>query len=155
MPLSLHTIHPALGSKTKKKRIGRGGKSGSYSGKGLKGQKARSGVSGLKRLGAKALMQATPKVRGFKSRHPKAEIVNLKILNKYFKDGAKITPQILRKKGLVDKIKNGVKILGKGEIRVKINIDGCAVSKSAKEQVEKLGGRVIETKEQEVKKTEE
>ena len=142
MTLSLHTIKPAKGSKKKKKIIGRGGKRGTYAGRGLKGQKARSGTSGFKRRGMKQLVEATPKLRGFKSRKPKLEIVNLKDLN-IFNDGDKITPQILRKKGLADKINNGVKILGKGEIKIKLNIENCKVSKSVKEMVEKVGGKVI------------
>lgn len=143
MPLSLHTIKPAVGSKKKKKRVGRGGKRGTYSGKGLKGQKARSGTSGFKRRGMRPLIEATPKLRGFKSKKPKPAILNLKDLN-IFKDGEKVTPQILRKKGLVDNIKNGVKILGKGEIRVKIEVSNCQISASAKEGIEKLGGKIME-----------
>lgn len=144
--LSLHTIHPVTGSKKKRKTIGRGGKRGAYAGRGIKGQKSRSGVSGLKRLGMKPLIEATPKLRGFKSKKAKPEILNLDSLNKYYKDGEKVTPQSLRKKGLIDKIENGVKILGKGEINVKISIEGCKVSRSAKEKVEKAGGKVEEIK---------
>lgn len=140
--LSLHTIKPAKNSKKKKKIIGRGGKRGTYSGRGLKGQKARSGTSGFKRRGMKGLIEATPKLRGFKSRNPKNEVVNLSDLNKY-KDGDKINPKILKKAGLVDKIENGVKVLGKGEISVKINVQGCKVSKSAEEKITGAGGRVI------------
>ncbi len=144
MTLSLHTIKPAKGAKKKKKRIGRGGKRGTYSGRGIKGQRARSGGKrGLKRLGMRPLMEQTPKLRGFKSLKKKPEILNLKDLQNKFKDGDKITPQVLLKKGLVDKIKNGVKILGDGEIKVKLEISGCQVSKSAKEKVEKAGGVVV------------
>jgi len=121
MTLSLHTIKPAKGAKKKKKRVGRGGKRGTYSGRGIKGQRARSGGKrGLKRLGMRPLMEQTPKLRGFKSLKKKPEILNLKDLQNKFKDGDKITPQVLLKKGLVDKIKNGVKILGDGEIKVKL-----------------------------------
>jgi len=150
MTLSLHTIHPAKNSKKKKKIIGRGGKHGTYSGKGLKGQKARSGTSGFKRRGMKGLIEATPKLRGFKSHKPKFEVVNLKDLNKY-KDGDKINPKILKKTGLVDKIENGVKILGKGEINVKINVEECKVSDSAKEKIEKAGGKIINKEIKDVK----
>lgn len=141
MPLSLHTIHPQKGSKKKRKIIGRGGKRGTYSGRGTKGQRARSGGKrGLKRLGLKPLMEQTPKLRGFKSLKKKPEILNLERLNKNFKDGDKITPPILLKSGLVDKIKNGVKILGEGEIKVKLEVSGCKVSKSAREKIKKAGG---------------
>lgn len=150
MTLSLHTIQPAKGSKKKKKRVGRGGKRGTYAGKGLKGQKARSGTSGFKRRGMKPLVEATPKLRGFKSKKAKPEILNLDKLNKYFSDGDKVSPKILAKKGLVDPAKSppaggshGVKILGNGEIKVKLVVEGCAVSASAKEKIEKKGGKIV------------
>lgn len=155
MTLSLHTIKPAPKSKKPRKRIGRGGKRGTYSGKGLKGQKSRSGVSGLKRLGMRQLIERTHKLKGFKSRKPKPEIVNLIDLEKKFsklletslpRDKIKITPEILKQKKLVDKIQNGVKILGISqdkEISVKLEVENCQVSKSAKEKIEKAGGKVI------------
>ena len=143
MSLSLHTIKPAKGSKKTKKIIGRGGKRGTYSGKGLKGQKARSGVSGLKRLGMRQLIERTHKLRGFKSRNVKPEILNLEDLNKYFKDGDKVNLETLQKAGAVDKINNGVKILGKGELKVKnLEISQVDVSTGAKEAIEKNGGTI-------------
>jgi large subunit ribosomal protein L15 len=145
MSLSLHTIKSARGSRTKKVRIGRGGKSGTYSGKGQKGQRARSGGRhNLKRLGMRQLMEQTPKLRGFKSPYKKAEIVNLKDLNKKFKDGESVTPEILLKKRMVSKIKNGVKILGNGEIKIKLNISGCTTSASVKEAIVKASGTIKE-----------
>lgn len=143
MSLSFHTIKPAKGSKKKRKRIGRGGKRGTYSGRGLKGQKARSGVSGLKRLGMKPLMEQTPKLRGFKSHKPKPEILNLDILNKKFSDGDKITPDILLEKKILKNIKNGVKILGNGDITIKLEIANCELSKSAREKIESAGGVIL------------
>jgi len=143
MSLTLSTIKPAKGSKKSKKIIGRGGKRGTYSGRGLKGQKARSGTSGFKRRGMKQLIERTPKLRGFKSRNIKPEILNLSDLNKYFKDGDKVNLETLQKTGVVDRIKNGVKILGKGELKVKnLEISQCEISKGAREMVEKLGGSV-------------
>ena len=146
--LSLNTIHPSKGSQKKKKIIGRGGKRGTYSGRGIKGQKARSGTSGFKRRGLRPLMEQTPKLRGFKSKKPKPAIVNLQDLSRYIaglsktnrQEIIKITPQFLKKAGLVNNIKNGIKILGKGEINVKMEIRGCEVSKSAKQKIEKNGG---------------
>lgn len=143
MTLSLHTIKPAKGSKRKKVRIGRGGKRGTYSGKGQKGQRARSGGRhNLKRLGMRQLMEQTPKLRGFKSIYKKPEIVNLRALVRKFKDGENVTPEVLLEKRMVAKIINGVKILGKGEIKIKLNISNCAVSASVKEAVEKAGGTI-------------
>lgn len=160
MSLYLHNLKPST-IKTKKKRIGRGGKRGAYSGRGLKGQKARSGGKRrLKRRGIRQLIESTHKLRGFKSHKPKVEILNLEKLNKYFsaqnvlkskyghnisgkKDLIKISPKILLKNKLISKIDNGVKILGKGDITVKLNVKNCAVSKSAKDKIEKAGGKVI------------
>ncbi len=143
MPLSFHTIQPARGAKKSKQRIGRGGKRGTYSGKGQKGQRARSGGRHrLKRLGLKPLMEQTPKLRGFKSRQPRPEIVNLRDLARKFKDGEKVTPQILLSRGLVDKINNGVKILGQGEINIKLTVSGCKISAGAKDKIEKEGGAI-------------
>lgn len=129
MSLSLHNLRS--GTKHKfRKRVGRGGKRGTYSGRGLKGQRARSGgKSGLKRLGLKPLMTQTHKLRGFKSNRPKPEVVNLHTLDKYFKDGELVTPQKLLKLGIIKTTKNGVKILGQGELKKELTIKGCLMSK--------------------------
>ena len=121
MTLNLQNLKPSKGSKKRKKRLGRGNSSGlgTYSGKGIKGQKSRSGVSGLKRLGMKQILLKTPKIKGFKSKKPKDQIVNIIQLNKYFKDNDLISPKELLKKGLIDNIKLSVKILGKGELKLK------------------------------------
>jgi len=144
MSFSLSTIHPAPGSKKKKKDIGRGGKRGTYSGRGSKGQKARSGGRHkLKRLGLRRLMQETPKLRGFKSRQTKPAVLNLDILNQKFTDGNKITPDVLLEKKILKNIKNGVKILGNGELTIKLEIANCQISKNAKEKIEKAGGKIL------------
>ena len=145
MVLLLHQIKPAKGSAKKRKRVGRGNSSGhgTYSGRGLKGQKARSGVSGLKRLGMKQVLLRTPKKKGFKSLKPKDQIVNLSMINKYFKEGEVINPKNLLKKGLIDNIKIGVKILATGELKIKkLRFSGVKMSESAKKQIEKKEGRV-------------
>ena len=138
MTLSLNTIKPKKGSQKKRKRLGRGNASGlgTYSGKGIKGQKSRSGVSNLKRLGMKHILLKTPKKKGFKSQKPKNQIVNILDINKNFKDGDTITPKILQKKGLVDNIKIDIKILGKGNLKIKdIKFIGVKMSDSVKEKV--------------------
>lgn len=147
MPLSLHTIKPAVGSVRRKKRIGRGNASGhgSYSTRGLKGQRARSGGRNkLKRLGFKQILAATPKNRGFKSDKPKNQIVNLKDLNGSFSDGDKINGSSLLKAGLAKSLKGEIKILGQGELTLKnLEFQGVKLSQSAKAQIEKLGGKII------------
>lgn len=144
MTLTLYKIKPFSKSRKKVKRVGRGlGSKGTYSGRGQKGQRARSGGKrGLKLLGIKKLLLSTPKLRGFKSPYPKMTIVKVLNLDKKFKDGEIVSPQTLLARGLISKIKRGVKILGDGEIKKKLIIEGCVVSKSAKEKIEKAGGKI-------------
>jgi len=85
-----------------------------------------------------------PKVRGFKSPKPKNQAVNLFELNKYFKDGAKISPKTLFDVGLIGDAACLVKILGQGELKVKkLEFISVKVSEGAKAQIEKTGGKVI------------
>ena len=148
MVLRLDTIQPKKGARKSKKRIGRGlSKGGAFSGRGTKGQRSRSGgKSGLKLKGLRKIMLSTPKTRGFKSSKPTPEVVNVSGIAKNFADGAKVTPEHLLKKNLVSKIRNGVKVLGNGEITIKVTVTDCKVSQSAKEKIEKAGGTVIVNK---------
>jgi len=150
MVLSLHTLSPGASVKKNRKRVGRGGKRGTYSGRGLKGQKSRSGSSGLKRKGMRQLVERTHKLRGFTSIHARPAIVSLGALNKTFKDGDKLTPQLILKHGLVETIKAGVKILASGEIKIKIIVSGCSLSQAAQTAIEKVGGQVLLDKSQAV-----
>jgi len=145
MALSLNTIKSDTGATKNRKRVGRGNASGTgtYSGKGLKGQKARSGVSGLKRLGMKQTLLRTPKARGFKSLKPKAQVINVFQLNKFYKDSDVINAKTLYKNGLISDIKGSVKILGNGSLEVKnLEFQNITLSESAKEKIEKLGGKL-------------
>ena len=148
MVLRLDTIQPNKGARKTKKRIGRGlSKGGAFSGRGTKGQRSRSGgKSGLKLKGLRKIMLSTPKTRGFKSSKATPEVVNVSVISKNFADGAKVTPEQLQKKNLVKKIRHGVKVLGNGEISIKITITDCRISQSAKEKIEKAGGTVIMNK---------
>lgn len=133
MPLQTHTLKPAAGAAKKRKRIGRGNASGhgTYSGRGLKGQKSRSGVSGLKRKGMKQMLLRTPKKRGFTSLKAKAQIVKASAINNHYKNGEVVTAKSLSAKGLIAHIKGRIKILGPGEITVKgLRFQGVALSKS-------------------------
>ena len=129
----------------KGKYIGRGGKRGTYSGRGIKGQKARAGRK--MRPEIRDLIKKLPKKRGyrFKSFQKDSAIVNLDVLNKKLADNSEITPKILAEYGLV-KVLGGkipsVKILGKGEIDKKFSVSGCLISVSAKEKIEKAGGKI-------------
>ncbi len=136
--LSLSTIKPAKGSVKKRKRVGRGNSSGhgTYSTRGMKGQRARTGVSNLKRLGMKSLLLSIPKNRGFKSKKPKDQIVNLIDLNMNFKDNEIVSPANLLKKGLIENKNAEVKILGKGELKVKgLKFENVKMSKSVKQLI--------------------
>lgn len=146
MAITLHTIKSSSGSRKKVKRVGRGlGSTGTYSGRGQKGQRARSGGrKGLKILGMRRIIMSTPKLRGFNSPYPKMIAVNVKDLEKKFNDGERVTPKTLLEKGLVGKMKVAVKILGSGEIKKKLIIKDCSVSGSAKEKIEKAGGKIIQ-----------
>ena len=144
MSLSLHTLKPSPHSKKDRKYIGRGlGSKGTYSGRGVKGQGARSGVSGLKLKGFRKIMLSTPKMRGFKAKNPKAQVLNIGDISKLFVDGGKITPKKLFAKKLITDPMAVIKVLGKGEISVKVMLQGCLVSESAKEKIEKAGGSVV------------
>lgn len=136
--LTLNSIKKAKGAAKDKKRVGRGNASGrgTYSTKGLKGQKARSGVSNLKRLGMKQQLLQTPKSRGFNSMHPKNQILNLGDINNNFKDGDKVTPESLFEKRLISSPKKPVKILGKDvKLKVKVQFAGVKMSESVKAQI--------------------
>ncbi|MBD3359718.1 MAG: 50S ribosomal protein L15 [Candidatus Buchananbacteria bacterium] len=146
MALKLHNLKPAKGSKKNKKRVGRGNSSGhgNYSTRGLKGQRARSGgKGGLKLKGFKSNIQSTPKLGGFKSLKSKLAIVNLKDLEKNFGNDDVITPAKLINKKLIDNTKNGVKILGVGKLSKKFTVKVDKVSDSAKQAIEKAGGKVF------------
>jgi len=147
MSLSLSTIKPARGSVRNKKRVGRGNASGhgTYSTRGQKGQRSRSGGRNkLKRLGFKQILIATPKNRGFKSAKPKDQIVNLKDLNENFSVGAKIDASSLFKAGLIRNVQDKIKILGQGNLTLKnLEFKGVKLSDSAKKQIEKMGGKMI------------
>jgi large subunit ribosomal protein L15 len=110
--------------KPDRKRVGRGGRRGTYSGRGMKGQKSRSGVSidPLFEGGRSSLIERLKKNKGFKSPHPKNLVIKLEKINKYFSDGETVTVAELIKKGMIDKIKAraGVKIVGGGKLDKKI-----------------------------------
>jgi len=131
--MQLHQVKPIHRQKNKK-RVGRGGKRGTYSGKGIKGQKSRAGRKMRPEL--RDFIKKIPKRRGyrFKAIKPKPEIVNLGDLEKFFNDGDLVSPETLLQKGLVGRIKGRipeVKILGSGELKKKLKIEGCTFSASA------------------------
>jgi large subunit ribosomal protein L15 len=134
-------------AKKDRKRVGRGGKRGTYSGRGMKGQKARSGggVDPLFEGGRTTLVDKLKKVRGFKAVILKKNIVNLDDIDKNFENGDTVSMKTLLEKGLVRKSKkdNGVKVLGTGAIKKKVKIHkNILLSESAKKAIEKAGGEI-------------
>lgn len=143
--MQIQDLKPKI-KRQKRKRVGRGGKRGIYSGRGNKGQKARTNHRlKLKRIGS-GLSRHLPKLGGFKSRNPKAQVVDIADLNKKFTSGLVITPQTLKKEGFIKDSNCPVKILGKEKISQKFIIENCLVSKIAKDQIEKAGGIIKEIK---------
>lgn len=145
-------IHELSTTTTKKKRIGRGGKRGTYSGRGMKGQKARSGgnIDPLFEGGRTTLVQKMKKKRGFKSPHAKKNTVSLLRLENVFADGDTVSLVTLVEKGIFKegKAKNGVRIVANGEIKKKLTISAeVGVSENAKKAIEKAGGKVEVTEE--------
>ncbi len=135
--LTLNNIKRAVGATHKKKRVGRGNSSGhgTYSTRGLKGQKSRSGVSGLKRLGMRQQLLQTPKSRGFRSLQPKNQIVAVSAINKFFKDGETVNPEALFQKDMIKRVSDKVKILGKEKLTVKVKFEKVEMSASIKGQI--------------------
>ncbi|PIW36877.1 MAG: 50S ribosomal protein L15 [Candidatus Kerfeldbacteria bacterium CG15_BIG_FIL_POST_REV_8_21_14_020_45_12] len=126
----------------KKKRVGRGdSSSGNYSGRGMKGQRSRSGgKGGLKLRGLKQSMMAAPKKKGFSPRYPASQIVNLTELDKHFTAGAEVNAAVLYEKDLVVSPFKAIKILGDGKLTKKLSIKVQAASKSAQEAITAAGG---------------
>ncbi|PIT87952.1 MAG: 50S ribosomal protein L15 [Candidatus Magasanikbacteria bacterium CG10_big_fil_rev_8_21_14_0_10_40_10] len=145
MPLRPNTIKSKNKLKKRSKRLGRGNASGcgNYSGRGLKGQKSRSGGRrGLKLKGLKAMLQATPKLRGFKSLQTKPTEVSLEKIQKNFKDGETVNLVSLKEKKLVNVKAKEAKILSNGSISIKITVQGIKCTTKAKEMIVKAGGQV-------------
>ena len=143
--MKLHSMYPAEGATKNRKRIGRGTSSGTgkTAGKGHKGQNARSG-GGVRpgfEGGQLPLFRRLPK-RGFSNAKFKTEyaVINLSDLNRFENDTV-ITPELLKEMGLVKDMKDGLKILGNGEITKKITVKANKFSKIAKEKIENAGGK--------------
>ena len=138
--MQLHTL--TAGGKKVSRRIGRGGKRGTFSGRGTKGQKARSGRRIRPQF--RDILKKIPKRRG-RGKHslkPFGErpvLVNLHVLEQYFASGDTISPKTLIEKGVITIHKGkvpAVKILGTGTLTKKFSVENCEMSKTAKEKIE-------------------
>ena len=145
--MKLHELSPAAGSTKARKRIGRGAGSGQgkTAGKGHKGQKARAG-RGMRpgfEGGQMPLYRRLPK-RGIKKKTHRNFVTivsfNVDRLN-IFEDGAVVTVDALKEAGIISNPKDGVKILGNGELTKKLTVQVGNYSQSAKEKIEALGGK--------------
>ncbi|WP_166418490.1 50S ribosomal protein L15 [Cochlodiniinecator piscidefendens] len=152
--MKLHELHDNAGATKSRKRIGRGPGSGTgkMGGRGIKGQKSRSGVSiGGYEGGQMPLYQRLPK-RGFNKPNRKAyAVINLGLIQKFIDDkkidaSAAITEDALIASGLVRRKLDGIRVLAKGEFTAKASIEVTGASKSAIDAVEKAGGSLTVTK---------
>jgi large subunit ribosomal protein L15 len=141
MTLKLHHLRPAPGAKKAKTRVGRGEASkGKTAGRGTKGTGARYQVPAGFEGGQTPIHMRLPKMKGFKSPFKVTyQVVNLDRLQELFPDGGEVTPESLLAKGAV-RPRQPVKILGTGEISVKVQVSAQAFSGAAKTKIEAAGG---------------
>ena len=144
--MKLNSLYPNEGATKSRKRVGRGPGSGlgKTSGKGHKGQNARSG-GGVRpgfEGGQLPLFRRLPK-RGFTNAMFKTKyaVINLSDLNK-FDNGAEVTPEILKNMGIVKNLQDGIKVLGNGTLEKKLTVKANKFSLKAKEAIEKSGGKI-------------
>lgn len=139
--LRLHDLKPAPGSKQKKIRVGRGegGRRGKTAGRGTKGAKARGSMPAWFEGGRTPIHRQLPHLRGFKNpNRVEYTAVNVGALE-VFAAGTEVTPEMMRAAGIAKK-KGLVKVLGEGELSVKLTVKAHAFSGSAKEKIEGAGG---------------
>ncbi|KGM14544.1 50S ribosomal protein L15 [Cellulomonas bogoriensis 69B4 = DSM 16987] len=141
--MKVHHLRPAPGAKTAKTRVGRGEASkGKTAGRGTKGTKARYQVPERFEGGQMPLHMRLPKLRGFKNPfRTEYQVVNLASLAALYPEGGEVTVEDLVAKGAVRK-GSLVKVLGTGDVNVKLTITADAASASAKEKVEAAGGSI-------------
>ncbi|PRX39342.1 LSU ribosomal protein L15P [Planifilum fimeticola] len=141
--MKLHELKPAPGSRRPRKRVGRGiaAGQGKTAGRGTKGQKARAG-GGVRpgfEGGQNPLYRRLPK-RGFTNPNRKEyAVINVEDLNR-FEEGTVVTPELLKEKGVVKNLKDGLKVLGDGDLTVKLTVKAHKFSCTAEEKIAAAGG---------------
>ncbi len=145
MTIKLHDLKPAPGSKKARTRVGRGdGSKGKTAGRGTKGTKARKNVPATFEGGQMPIHMRLPKLKGFKNRfRTEYEIVNVGDINRLFPEGGAIGVDELVAKGAVRK-NSLVKVLGDGELTVKVEVSAHKFSGSAREKITAASGSVTE-----------
>jgi large subunit ribosomal protein L15 len=141
MVIKVHHLRPAPGSKTEKTRVGRGeGSKGKTAGRGTKGTKARKNVPAAFEGGQMPIHMRLPKLRGFRNRfRTEYQPVNVGDIARLFPDGGTVGVAELVAKGAVRK-NELVKVLGNGDVDVKLDITAHGFSKSAVEKITAAGG---------------
>lgn len=146
--MQIHQIK-TINKNKRPKRVGRGGKRGSYSGRGIKGQNSRAGRKFQPAI--RQFIKRYPKLRGYDFKPQKSTlqttVLNLDTLDEKFEATDKITPELLLERKIIRRIKGKmprVVILGRGEAKKPFVIEGCSISKSAKVKLEKIGGKITE-----------
>ncbi len=141
--MKLHELKPAPGSRRPRKRVGRGiaAGQGKTAGRGTKGQKARAG-GGVRpgfEGGQNPLYRRLPK-RGFTNPTRKEyAVINVEDLNR-FDEGTVVTPELLKEQGVVKNLKDGLKVLGDGDLSVKLTVKAHKFSRTAEEKIAAAGG---------------
>lgn len=143
--MKLENLGATPDSTKKRKRVGRGRSSGhgKTCGRGMKGQKARGKTRPGFEGGQMPLQRRVPKLRGFKPiNRTDYHVINVEQLNS-FESGANITPDALVEAGMIRKLKNPIKILGRGEVEKELTVNAHCFSAAAKEKIENAGGKAI------------
>lgn len=146
MSIELSNLKPNPKSKKRYKRVGRGNNAsdpGNYCGRGMKGQRSRSGgKKGLRIKGLRSVLRSFPKNRGFKSKFLKFEVVNLSAIEKFFNDNETVDGSRLKQMNLI-KDKKKIKVLAQGELKKKLIVKAHAFSRKAEELIKKAGGQIV------------
>jgi large subunit ribosomal protein L15 len=143
--IELHTLKPEPGSKKRRKRVGRGIGSGhgKTATRGTKGQKARDTIPPRFEGGQTPIHRRLPVRVGFRNvNRVEYAVINVSTLAERFQPNETVTPELLKERRILRKLKDGVKVLGEGEITIPLTVHAHAVSASARAKIEAAGGTV-------------
>lgn len=143
--IELHTLKPEPGSKKRRKRVGRGIGSGhgKTATRGTKGQKARDTIPPRFEGGQTPIHRRLPVRVGFRNvNRVEYAVINVGTLAERFQPNETVTPELLKERRILRKLKDGVKVLGTGEINIPLTVHAHAVSESARAKIEAAGGTV-------------
>ena len=143
--MALHELRPAKNSTKRKQRIarGKGSGKGKTATRGTKGQKAKRNMPLWFEGGQTPIHRRLPVKKGFRNvNHKEYAIVNVDDLEQHFKAGDEVTVEKLIEKGIIGKVKDGVKVLAFGELKTKLKVNAHRFSKAAAEKITSAGGEV-------------